>query len=39
VHKTIWFGSHWPNTRYMGQLESLRESDIAQPTKKKKNYK
>jgi hypothetical protein len=27
--------SHWPNTRYIGQLESLRESDIAEPKKKK----
>jgi len=30
------FGSHWPKTRYIGQVESLRESGIAQPTQKNK---
>ena len=31
-----WFGSYWPNTRYTGQLESLRELSIVQPTQLKK---
>jgi hypothetical protein len=42
----IWFGSHWPYTCYIGQLESLRELSIVQPThththtrKKKKKKK
>jgi hypothetical protein len=35
--KAIWFGSHWFNTRYLSQLESLKELSITQLNKKINN--
>jgi uncharacterized protein with PIN domain len=33
--KAIWFGSQWSNTRYMSQLESLRELSLHNLIKRK----